>query len=210
VPRVLWGVVGFNRNIISSANRCIDIPAKGVRCGAGATLVLAWTLAGCVGVRGPEPKIPAIRIDPAGLASSPPVQPERQWQVRLPMDTQATADWTCRLCDQYDLIQIRTPQRWRLFCDQTNLTEATAPLDFTRGSVVGLIARVGEPADGGWPTAISEVRMLSDGTAWVRSQFRAGLYRPVLTDSYCNLIYVKGLRRVFLVEINRRAFLTSQ
>jgi hypothetical protein len=75
--------------------------------------------------------------------------------------------------------------------------------------VVGLVARVGLPADGNWPTAISEFRLQEDGTGWLRSQFRTGLYRPLLVDAYCNIVYVKGLKRVLLVEINRRAFLTA-
>jgi hypothetical protein len=120
------------------------------------------------------------------------------------------ADNACTLCDQYELIEIRTPAKWRTFCDQAGLEGGSPAPDFSRGVVVGLIARVGEPADGVWPTAIDEIRVQDDGAAWLRSRFRTGLYRPLLVDAYCNLAYIKGLRRVILVEVNRRAFLTTQ
>jgi len=170
----------------------------------------AWGLPGCSAPSGNGPKAYSVCIDPATLARSSPICPDRQWHVRVPLGVNLAADSLCKLCDQYDLVEIRTPARWRAFCEQTGLTQPDPPPDFTRGAVVGLVAKVGEPVDGNWPTAISELRLQEDGTGWLRSQFRTGLYRPLLVDAYCNLVYVKGLKRIILVEINRRAFLTAQ
>ncbi len=171
---------------------------------------MGLTLMGCAAPPGAAAKAPAVSIDPAGLANSPPIQPELQWQARVPLGSEPVADSLCRLCDQYDLVEIRTPSKWKAFCRQTGMTHVEPTPDFNEGSVVGLVARVGEPVDGNWPTTISELRLLANGTGWLRTQFRTGLYRPLLVDAYCNLIYVKSLRRVVLVEVNRRAFLTGE
>jgi len=152
----------------------------------------------------------SIRINPSSLASSPPIVPDAQWRARIPLGAKPQADHICKLCDQYELIEIRTPRRWLAFSEQTGLQPGGTTPDFSRGIVVGLVARVGEPADGAWPTSISEVRLQDDGGAWLRSRFRTGLYRPLLVDDYCNLVYIKGLKHVILVEVNRRAFLTAQ
>lgn len=174
---------------------------------ASLPLLLALIAMGCAG--GPN-GARVIRVDPASLATSPPIQPDAQWRVRIPLGTEPLADHVCRLCDQYELIEIRTPDKWQSFCQQTGLASGTPTPDFSRGMVVGLIASVGEPVDGSWPTAISEIRLQGNGAAWIRSRFRTGVYRPLLADPYCNLAYVKGLNRVILIEINRRAFLTAQ
>jgi hypothetical protein len=177
----------------------------------GILSVLPWLgVVGCAagldGQAGPK----SMRIDPAALATSPPVQPDAEWRVRVPLGTEPLADHVCRLSDQYELIEIRSSAKWRSFCQMTGLADCDAAPDFSKGTVVGLIASVGEPVDGSWPTDISEIRLQRDGAAWIRTRFRTGVYRPLLSDAYCNLAYVKGLSRVILVEINRRAFLTAQ
>ena len=172
-------------------------------------LLICTTLVGCATRQRVHPQTPAIRIDPAALASSPPIHPDAQWRVRVPLGSVPQVDHICQLSDQYQLIEIKTPTKWRAFCAQTGLPADTPCPDFSQGIAVGLVALVGVPADGTWPTAINEIRLQRDGAAWLRTRFRTGLYRPLLVDAYCNLVYVKGLRRVILVEINRRAFLTT-
>ncbi len=174
------------------------------------TFLSGLSLLGCASGSGGEPASRSVRIDPATLATSPPVHPDAQWRVRIPLGSEPRADHICRLCDQYELIEIKTQAQWQAFCEQTGLDDANGTPDFDRGIVVGLVARVGESADGFWPTSISEVRLQGDGAGWLRSRFRTGVYRPLLVDAYCNLAYVNGLRRVILVEINRRAYLTAQ
>ncbi len=167
-------------------------------------------LAGCASAPRTEPAPTTLRIDRTSLANSPPVFPDAQWRTRIPLGRRPQADHICTLCDNYQLVLIRTPAKWRAFCEQTGLDDTATRPDFSEGIIVGLVARVGEPVDQAWPTAISEIRLGPDGTGWLRSQFRTGLYRPLLVEPYCNLAYVKGLQRVILVEINRRAFLTTQ
>ncbi len=178
----------------------------------GWTAVSVWTclailLAGCAAQPGPQSAPQTIRIDPAALATSPSIQPETQWRVRIPLGQEPLVDHICTLCNEYALIEIRKPETWKRFCSQTGL-DSPMP-DFTRGTVVGLVAVVGEPVGGQWPTSIRELRLQNDGAAWIRGKFQTGVYRPLLVDSYCNLIYHKGLKSVVLVEINRRAYLTS-
>ncbi|MBN1344320.1 MAG: hypothetical protein JXQ73_16655 [Phycisphaerae bacterium] len=173
------------------------------------SLLLGTVIAGCAGTPRTGSVPSTIRIDPASLASAPAIHPDAQWRVRIPIGTTPPADHICHLCDQYAVIEIRSPETWRAFCNQTGLNCPEGAPDFDDGIIVGLVAGVGEPADGAWPTAISEVRLQDDGAAWLRSQFRTGLYRPLLVDAYCNLIYTKGLKKVILVEINRRAYLTA-
>lgn len=168
---------------------------------------MAVLLAGCAAKPGPNPAPQTIRIDPAALATSPPIQPQTQWRVRIPLGEEPQVDHICTLCDEYALIEIRNPQTWKRFCKQTGL-ECPTP-NFDAGTVVGLVAVVGEPVGDQWPTSISELRLQDDGAAWIRSRFQTGVYRPLLVDSYCNLIYHSGLKSVVLVEINRRAYLTS-
>ncbi len=175
-----------------------------------AALLGSLALAGCASSPTKPTPYTTIRVDPSSLAHATPVLPDAEWQVRIPLGLEAASDHTCRLNDQYELIEIRTPAKWQAFCRQTGLDCEGPQPDFSQGLVVGLVASVGEPADGVWPTMIRELRLHENGSAWLRGKFRTGLYRPVLVDPYCNLFYVKNLRKIVLVEINRRAYLTSQ
>jgi hypothetical protein len=119
-------------------------------------------------------------------------------------------DMVSRLCPEFDLVQIRSSVDWCRLRELVAVPDEPAlhAIDFHRGSVVGLVARLGRPADGRWPIDFDEVR-LSDGRGWLRFRFRSGVYHPVLTGPYFVAAFVPGLREPQVVEINGRMFTLS-
>lgn len=144
------------------------------------------------------------------LARPAPLRPEGGWRVQMADLRGLPEDMVSRLCPEFDLVHIRSAGDWRRLRGLVAFPDEPAlrAIDFQRGSVVGLVARLGRPADGRWPIEFDEVR-LGNGTGWVRFRFRSGVYYPVLTGPYLLAAYVPGLREPQVVEINGRMFTLS-
>lgn len=133
-----------------------------------------------------------------------------RWYSRLAEGYTLPVGLTERLCDEFEFAHVRTQTQWHQLC-RVAFADGRPPadrLDFQRGSVVALIARVGEPADGKWPLTIEEARVV-DGHGWLRFQLATGLYYPVSSGAYLIACYVPGLKAVRIVQINKRVFGTA-
>lgn len=154
---------------------------------------------------------PAHRRFSWELAQSVALNAAKQWNLQLQAASAIPDDLLSPLCPEYDLVFVRTIEQWQRLCNATALTE-TGTLqrrDFDRGSVIGLVARLGRPANDSWPVDIEEIR-LDEGRGWVRFRFHGGVYYPVLTGPYLTATYVDGLREPRIVEINSRTFTITE
>ncbi|MGB9624872.1 MAG: hypothetical protein ACPMAQ_08415 [Phycisphaerae bacterium] len=149
---------------------------------------------------------------PAGLIAwdlARPLAPGAmpRWYSRLAEGYTLPVGITERLCDEFEFAHVRTPAQWHRLC-RVVFADGRPPsgrLDFNRGSVVALIARVGDPADGKWPLTLEEARVV-DGEGWLRFQLATGLYYPVSSGAYFIAYYVPGLKVARIVQVNKRIF----
>jgi len=138
----------------------------------------------------------------------PAVMP--RWYSRLAEGYTLPVGLTERLCEEFEFAHVRTEAEWRRLC-RVVFADGRPPcdrLDFCRGSVVVLIARVGEPADGRWPLTLEEARVV-EGEGWLRFQLATGLYYPVSSGAYFIACYVPGLKAARIVQVNKRVFGTA-
>jgi len=81
-------------------------------------------------------------------------------------------------------------------------------VDLNRGLMVGLIARIGEPARAEWPIQFQAVRAIS-GAGLIDINFTPGLYHPVQAGAFLELIYIPSLNHIQNVRINRKVFIVK-
>ncbi len=159
-----------------------------------------WLAGGCIA---PGGDTKAALTD---LEQAPVVAPAGRWRARLSL----AAAWpegvaTC-LNDSCDLIVVRTPSEWAAVWRTLGAGSCPAAPDLSAGAVVGLSARLGEPADGSWPLELTAARV-DQGLGLLWWQIEAGLYHPVAGPSFVDLAYVRGLRQVRGVYIGPESFL---
>jgi hypothetical protein len=133
-----------------------------------------------------------------------------QWQARLTEKQTVPSDLTARLCDEFDFVHVRTPAQWARLCRSIDLEQGAGSSrpDFSKGCVVGLIARVGQPTTADWPVRLDEAR-LDNGSGWLRFRLATGLYYPIVVSPYLVVAYVPGLREPRIAQVNRRVFVTD-
>lgn len=142
------------------------------------------------------------------LAEDARINPDLSWRTRLAEDRVVPPELVEHLCDEFDVVHVRTAAQWHRLCAALALPtdHAGQRPDFTHGTVVGLIARVGRPAFDAWPVGLERVR-LCGSIGWVQFSFAGGLYYPVLDAPYFVATYVPGLREARVVQIHRREFI---
>lgn len=140
------------------------------------------------------------------LAAAEPTPVVRVGRSRLSPNTPLPRHLIRNLSEEFDLVTIRTVADWRNFQQIVRLNSTPPDVDLTRGMIVGLVARVGEPARADWPIRFQAVREMS-GTGLMEINFTPGLYHPVQTAAFLDLVYIPSLRHVQTVRINRRTFI---
>ena len=104
-----------------------------------------------------------------------------------------------------DLVVVRTPSEWAALWRALGTGRCPAAPDLSAGTVVGLSARLGEPADGSWPLALTGARV-QGGLGLLWWQVEPGVFHPVVGPAFVDLAYVRGLRQVRGVYIGRESF----
>lgn len=136
----------------------------------------------------------------ASITTSPPVH-----HARIPRSLRTQIPGICRLCDEYDLVEIRSQDEWRAFVVATGLKAGDYEFDFIDGRVIGVVAYVGTPMTPHWPIDIDAVgRTGADG--WVMARLRPTLYHLVTVPGYCTFTYVTGASRISRVDVHPRSF----
>lgn len=110
------------------------------------------------------------------------------------------------LSDEFDLVTIRSDSDWQGFQKIVRPTSYPPVVDLRRGMILGVVARVGEPARSEWPIHIQAVRE-SCGAALIEINFTSGLYHPVQTSPFIELVYIPVTCQIHTVRINRRTFI---
>lgn len=180
-------------------------PARpsGNRAARPAAACLLFTLSAC----GTAPSQQFIEW---GSAQTVALDSAASWHAYLADQDDIPAEMLQRLCDEYDFLHVRNAAQWKALCRAVawNSTASATSPDFRRGSVIGLVARIGEPADVDWPITIDEVRV-HDRTAWVRFRFASGLYYPVGGIRHLVATYVPGVLGIQVVQVGRRIFVIN-
>ena len=140
------------------------------------------------------------------LATAEPTAIVRIGRARLNPNTPLPGHLIQNLSDEFDLVTIRTDAEWRNLHQNICLNSPPPTFDLSRGMIVGLLARVGEPARAEWPIQFQVVREMA-GVGLIEITFSPGLYHPVETAAFLDLIYIPSLRHVQTVRINRRTFI---
>jgi len=139
------------------------------------------------------------------LANAKPVTPIPVCRARLSYDRPLPAHLLQELCPEYSLVVIRTDGDWADVRRRLQCSSSGPDLDLSRGSIVGLVANVGESMDRHWPIHLRTLRRI--GTeGFLQAAFTPGVYYPLITASYVDLVYAPGVRTVSLVGIDNRRF----
>ena len=127
--------------------------------------------------------------------------PGKQWFTRVVEPGELPRKCVHRLSDRFDLLVIRTPQQWASILKATNLRRDLQPPPFSEGTVVGLIAHVGEPSSAGWPAVIKTVKRRGS-VALLIAVFDVGYYRPLLVPPYLHLAFVPSAKQFLGLKLN--------
>lgn len=165
-----------------------------------ASLLILLMRAGCA-----PHHVPLVEVPSAQLAAAEPATLVPVGRGRISFDRPLPARLVQRLSEEFDLIVIRQPAEWEVVQRQLQLPDLPRDCDLQRGCVLGIAAHVGRPVGHVWPIRILAVRTL-EGTARIEAALAEGLYQPLLTAAFVDLVYVTGVRRVASVQINTRQF----
>lgn len=139
------------------------------------------------------------------------IQPAWSWRGQLSSSTIMAPEVINSLCPEFDLLHVRTAEQWKKLRPSLAFPPDSRMdrLDFGRGSVIGLVARLGRPAEEKFPIDFDAVRV-SEGAGWIRFRFSSGYYYPVYTGPWVILAYAPGLLEPRVVEINNRMFALNE
>ena len=159
--------------------------------------VAAAMVAGCYGPAGWESSAqrPCVRT----------YHPRETWRFRLTEGCSLPPGVVVPLCEQYEVLEVHDARRWRELRETLRLQGVSEDLDFSRGSVVGLAAVLGQPLSGDWPIHLDHVK-LSHGLGSLTVRVEQGLYNPTRGSAYCVMAYVPGVERLAIVRVNHRLF----
>lgn len=101
------------------------------------------------------------------------------------------------------LVQVHSVEQWRRL-RRAALLPVDDPPDFSRGSVVGLVAYCGAPTDARWPAAIESLR-LHGAAGLLTARAENGCFLADGT-SYLEWAYVPGLSAVLVVDVENLRF----
>lgn len=188
---------------IACATRHHNRRGIGARLAWLSALAMAELLVGGSGCTRPQGQL--VEIPLSQLADTEPVETIVLGRARVPFDRPLPDHLIQDLSSEYVLVRITRPTDWAEIRGRFHLPEPRIPLDFDRGAIVGILAKVGERAEPGWPIRVLAVRTHS-GVAWIEASFASGLYYPLRTAAYLELVYAPGLKQVGLVRINSRMF----
>lgn len=158
-------------------------------------------MAGCTSWREPVADLPTWE-----LASAEPSACVSLVRTRVSFDRPLPPRLTQELCPEFLLITVNRPADWAELRRRLDLPDNPVPMDFSRGMIVGIQANVGEFAERPWPIRVETVRIRT-GTGRVEASFAPGLYYPLQTAGYVELVYVPGLQQISMVCVNHRTFL---
>ncbi len=144
------------------------------------------------------------------LAHTVQIDPALIWRLRLTDGRSVPAEFCEPLCDEFDFVQVHTSGQWRRLRQSLRIPDSGSArsLRFSQGKVVGLLARVGEPANGSWPIEFDQVRLVEhDG--WVAFRFAPGLYYQLQSAPFFIAAYVPGLGQARAIQVDRRIFVIT-
>ena len=157
-------------------------------------------LVGCAASAGQSLAVPTWE-----LTNAEPFAPIPVGRGRLSYDRPLPAHLLQELCPEFSLVVIRTAKDWADVRHRLPLPPPPPSVDLSQGSIVGLVATVGECMDDRWPINLRCLRRCgTEGS--LETAFTPGVYYPVLTASYVDLVYAPGIRTIGLVAIDNRRF----
>ncbi|HSW47104.1 MAG TPA: hypothetical protein VLM89_16185 [Phycisphaerae bacterium] len=166
--------------------------------------VATMSLAGCA-----NPTASTTAVPTWELANAEPYAPIPLGRARLSFDRPLPRHLVTPLCQEYSLVVIRTAKDWAEIQRRLDLPALPPSVDLDNGCIVGLIANVGESADGRWPIRLRCLRR-SGTQGSLDAAFSPGLYYPLLAAAYVDLVHAPGIHSIGLVTIDRRQFIIRQ
>ncbi len=139
------------------------------------------------------------------LADAKPINTRSLVRMRVDPDRTIPEEMLQPLCDEYALVLVRNRQQWESLAQALDVPPFRSRANFQNGMIVGILARVGESAETQWPAVLQEAR-IRDGLGWLIVYFHKGVYYPVHTAGYLELVYIPRLERIRRVDINTRRF----
>jgi hypothetical protein len=158
------------------------------------------TVGGCLGARD------GTEAAPGALERAPLVAPAARWRARPASEAGLSSLPVTQLNDSFSLIVVREASEWAALWRGLGVQDYPEGPDFASGVVVGLAARLGEPAGGLWPLELRAVRVRG-GWGLLFWQVDPGFYHPVTGPSFVDLAHVPGLRHVQAVRIGAESFI---
>lgn len=140
----------------------------------------------------------------ATSADEEPV-PEIIGRIRVGANITLPPEMLQPLSESYTLLCIHEPEDWRNLCLHLEQPDWINQADLARGGVVGILADIGESASGDWPVHISSCRTQA-GDGFVEADFTPGLYYPLKTAAYLELVFIPGLRSVSMVRVGQHTY----
>jgi len=140
------------------------------------------------------------------LANAEPFEPILLGRARVSFDRPLPGHLTQKLSEEFSLVTIRNHSDWVDIRRRLNLPPSPPGIDLEQGMIVGILAKVGENAEGRWPIHLRSIRRRGQ-EGFVETTFSPGLYYPILTAGYAEFAFAPGLRTLSMVRINQRTFI---
>ena len=163
------------------------------------TAALSWP--GCASAPVASATVPSWE-----LANAEPFEPVFLGRARVSFDRPLPAHLTQELSREFSLVTIRDRSDWADVRRRLRLPPVPPGIDLDQGMIVGILAKVGESAEGRWPIHLRSIRRRGQEGS-IEATFTPGLYYPLLTAGYVEFAFAPGLRTLSMVRINQRKFL---
>lgn len=127
-------------------------------------------------------------------------------RLRISYEQPLPSRITQPLAREFTLVCITKSDDYENLRSQYELPALSADIDLDQGLLVGILADVGEAADHSWPIHFKAARAV-EGVGWLEISFTPGLYYPLKTAGYLELVYIPTMHSVQIIHINRRTFI---
>jgi hypothetical protein len=139
---------------------------------------------------------------------APQVKPVNLGRVRVSPDQPLPESIIRKLSDQFTLVCVNRNDRWKKLAQRFHLSNSAIRINLNKGIIVGILAEVGKPATHQWPIRINRIHNYS-GYGLLSAHFVPGIYHPLKTAGYLDLVYLPGVRQIHTIRINRQTFILS-
>jgi len=151
------------------------------------------------------PPAPVVSDAVSELTSAKPIALGTSLEGRIDYDRPLPKQLTQKMSNQFTLVTIRRAEDWEYLWRRMHVSGKAPVLDFSAGTVVGILANVGEYAQRGSPIHIESIQA-KDKEGLLVAKLSPGAYYTIETAGYIRLTYAPEVDTIRIVRINQSTF----